>query len=378
MPNEQNAARPFKFTTVVTEDCNLRCKYCYVRKQPQTMTREVIDALIVQAEKKINEGWHINMDMFGGEPLLAREPLKYLIEKTVELSTKYPGMIVGTIFTNATMLDREFLTYTHQFKDVIMYNFSLDGCRECHDAARVYADGSGSYDDTVRGMQLFADVYGYDVRWIGGKFVISPYNVKYLVKSAKAYFDEGRLRVSHSLARDDIWTEEDIVAYERELKELAQFYIDHIDDGVWYDLFAIPIIDYGYSKVSFCSAGKAQWGIAPNGDIYPCQRFFNNRSPFKFGNVFDGVDDSKGWAALFKNYSVQYNFIECSKCDTFPRFNCLGQCIASTYESGGLFRLIPSVCRLLKITYRVASEVYDTLKDNPNYQRTLDRNRYGG
>lgn len=371
--------RVFRMTLIMTEMCNLACKYCYVKDNPLAISYEVLDAVIERAEEilKNDPRIQLNIDIFGGEPLIELEKVKYFIENSKRLYSKYNRVRV-IIFTNAVLLTEDLVKYIKD-NDHVKFNFSLDGCKECHDSARVFKDGSGSYDVVRNNINMVADIFGYDRNQVGGKFVISPLNMKYLMQTCREGLNNGANRLSIALQRDDVWSEDDIVEYEKIITELAEFYIKNIDKGLWYDIFSIPILDYKYKSRRYCSSGDSHYAVAPNGDLYPCQRFYNNRSGYRIGTIFTGIDENLHSSILFKHFTVENNIIDCKKCDTFDNFNCLGQCIAAAYESKGtIFRCIPSVCKILKINYKISKYVESKLSGNPNYERTLDPSNYGG
>jgi radical SAM protein with 4Fe4S-binding SPASM domain len=224
----------------------------------------------------------------------------------------------------------------------------------------------------MSGIRKYCEVYGIKPENTGGKFLISPFNLKYLVQTIQGYIDEGKPVIAAGIDRDAVWTDEDVAEYEKVISEVANLYIRNIGRIHRIDLFVIPLLDYEYSSSTYCGAGRAQWGIAPNGDIYPCQRFYNNRSPFILGNVFDGL--SGKWNQMFTAYNANC-FRACTKCDVFTNFNCLGPCIAACYENGDIFKCIPNVCKILKITYGAAKHVDGVLKGNPIYDAAMDKVR---
>lgn len=370
----------FRYTLIMTEACNLRCKYCYVEKNNQKMSKEVLDAFVIFLFKELDKNnENVNIDLFGGEPLLAWDEVKYLITKIKNSPEKYSKRIHLTLFSNATLFTREILEFIRDSELSISYNFSLDGNKECNNSSRIYADGSGTWDDILKGIELYKDVYGLNKNYFPStKFMVAPSNVKYMSDVTKDMVARGVKRIGMSPVRDDVWDEDSLKEYKTKLYDIANFYIENIDKGLWFNTFAIPVLDDTTNKLRYCSAGVKMIGIAPNGDIYPCQRFYNNRSPYKLGNVFDGIEENNKWNILFKNYTSK-NILGCSKCTAIGWNKCTGYCVAALYEANkNIFLPIKNVCEVLKIDYEVAKYVYDILKDNPNYQKTLNRDYYGG
>lgn len=363
-------------TLILTENCNFRCTYCYVHKKNNTMNHEtMIDT--VQYIKKLMIGTErFSIDIFGGEPMIYSSRVKELIEMLIPINKGYNHPFHVTIFTNGTLFTKSFLEWCDAL-GFVYFNVSKDGCQECNDKTRVFVNGSGTYDEIESGLSLFENVMGYRTLT---KFMISPSNMEYLIESVKDEMSKGITRIPCALVRDDIWTSTDLIKYESILNHLAEFYIENIDNPLWIDLFSIPILDYQYRSYSYCGVGKTMIAIAPDGGIYPCQRFYNMEpSKFKMGDIWKGIDHKEEGSIYFDEYTVPNNFTDCKYCDVFKDFNCMGQCMAAMYlSSKNIFKPIPNICKLLKITYDVSMYVYDFLKTNPNYQDTLDSTKYGG
>ena len=364
-------------TCVLTDNCNLRCKYCYIPKQPLVMTEQVIDDTLAFAERDyLSRGTPVSFDIFGGEPLLFPAKVDHMWHGLDALAAKYPALVRATIFTNAILLTTEFLE-THK-ASWFSYNFSIDGNEECHNACRVYPDMVGSYQDVMKGIRRYSEVYRIPMDAITGKFVMSKYNVTLFPQAIKDMYAAGLRHTDMSLARDAGWTDELLAQYETSLKEVAEWYKTVVDTGFWITTFSIPLIDERHHKESsYCSAGKSHLGISPLGEIYPCQRFAGDRL-FQFGSVTAGIDkNGQGWK-MFQNYGTK-NITACNVCDTFKDHNCLGQCLATCAEEfGSPLILDPGVCNLLKITYRVAKQLQTDLAGNPNFEKTLDESRFNG
>lgn len=370
-------------TLITTEACNLACTYCYVHddKSAGVMSKEVVDKTIEMARNHLSKKEYktVSIDIFGGEPMLVWDRIsKYIFDEALKLEREFPGQVHCPVFTNATLLTQEIVDYVEE-SGFSRLNFSLDGCKEAQDITRIYKDGTGTFDIVMEKMKLMEKHRNKDR--LVFKSVISPDNVDYMRQTAEELLELGYKRISFGLARDDIWSPEDIKRYKISLKELADFFIHNINKGVSYDILMIPILDKDYNKhdSAYCSAGSSFYAISPKGDIYPCQRFFNNGSPYKLGDVFNGIDEKSPFTILFKNYNLS-NLVGCNKCEQFKKFNCsYGSCIAANYESSkNIFKPIQSVCELNKITKKMSEEVYKELKGHPLYERMLNPDKYGG
>jgi uncharacterized protein len=370
--------KQYNITLIITENCNLKCSYCYVNHENKScMDKKTINDTFIFIEKMLIEEQdsQINIDIFGGEPLLEWNIVKDILIKIKEINELYDHKIHSMIFTNGTLLNDEILNFCKDLR-FCKFSISLDGCKDCHDECRVYNDNSGSFDDTFESIKLYSKIYNKKNHDLG-KTMISPSNTKYMMDNVKFAIKNNINRVSMGIVRDDIWNDDDIKTFEQKLYELKDFYIKNIDSGLWLDIFSLTIIDGRHKKDRYCGAGRNMFAITPSGDIYPCQRFYNNRSPYKLGHVSTGINKDNVWYKVFNNYNLDF-FHGCNKCKDFDQ-NCVGQCMASCYESNNnIFMPINSACKLWSIIKQVSLEVYEALKDNPNYQKTLNPNYYGG
>lgn len=348
--------------------------------ESEVMSFDVIDKSMVLAEQKILEGYYVAFSIFGGEALLEFEKVKYIAEGIKELDRKYPKLLHGTVFTNGILINDEVCNFFLEHRSYLIVHFSLDGSKASHDQTRVYADGSGSFDDVLSGIKLYSERFERPLSDIVFKFMISPENCDKLIDTAEFALREGFSRVAYTPVKDNIWDDKSVQKYKDEVLKLKDFFIKNIDKGVFYDIFSIPILKTQESRnTNYCSIGTTMIGIAPNGDIYPCQRLYNNRSGYLLGSVFsENFFTEKKNINIFKNAKI-IHYVDCAKCETFKGKKCLGMCPASVYESNhNLFSVIPNVCEILKFTYLISLEIQEELKDNKNYQRMFLPNYYGG
>lgn len=364
------------YTLIMTEACNLRCKYCYINKNPKKISKEVLDAFILLILKQLQEGYFIKVDIFGGEPLLAWEEVQYFINQSNKILISYKDKLRFMLFSNAILFTEDKLIFLKSSKINVLYNFSIDGNQKCHDSSRIYPDGSGSWNDVLKGIQVFNKVYGKNKNNLPiGKFMISSSNIDFVFDVVKD-LDKYNNHISFGLVREN-WDDESVNKYFLMINKLAEYYIENIEKEICIDLFLTPILEKQNKKNRFCSAGLNIYGIAPNGDIYPCQRFYNNKSPYILGNVFTGIEEDNKWVILFKNFTAK-NMLKCNKCKDIGYEHCIGQCIAALYEESNNNIFIPNknICKILKKNYELADYIYETLKDNVHYQKCLNSKYY--
>lgn len=135
----------------LTNTCNLSCSYCYIHKFPGSMSFETAKKTIDKMYEscKLNEYEEIHIRFAGGEPLLKFDIIKNVIEHYKHSDTSIK--IKFGIITNGTLMTREIAQY---FKDNNVYvSISLDGTEKYHNIYRCYNNGTGSYADTMRGIE---------------------------------------------------------------------------------------------------------------------------------------------------------------------------------------------------------------------------------
>ncbi|QDU70920.1 radical SAM protein [Mucisphaera calidilacus] len=137
--------------------CNLRCHYCYYLPvmgiydgNAQRMREETLEATLAgylpESNKTVTLSWQ------GGEPTLAGlDWFKRMIE-LVDKHRRPDQRVVHCLQTNGTLLDDEWCAFLRQHEFLI--GISLDGLASDHNHYRVTTDGSGSYAQVMRGLEL--------------------------------------------------------------------------------------------------------------------------------------------------------------------------------------------------------------------------------
>ena len=94
----------------------------------------------------------MEIDFFGGEPLLAWDTVTEVVSYARSVESKYNKKFHFTMTTNSTLLDDNKIDYLHKNMDNIV--LSLDGRKSVNDKIRVRADGSGSYDSIIKNIKI--------------------------------------------------------------------------------------------------------------------------------------------------------------------------------------------------------------------------------
>lgn len=353
----------------VAHDCNLRCRYCFAETgefhggrmlMSAETGKRALDFLIEHSGNRR----HLEVDLFGGEPLMNFDVVKSIVAYGRELEAKFGKEIHFTITTNGMALDDE----KDEFINSEMYNLvlSLDGRREVHDALRVTANGKGSYDIIVPKMRKLIGERGGREHYIRGTFTANNLD---FTEDVRALAELGFEQISVEpvvLPESDplAITEENADRAIEEYDRLLEYVIERREQGrpinffhFYVDLDDSPCL----AKRSLgCGAGVEYVAVAPNGDIFPCHQFVG-KSEFRLGNVFESALDDG-----IRNRFAHCNVFTKPKCvDCWARYYCSGGCAANAYNLNGSIAEPPEIsCRLLKKRTEIAIGMAIDRKEN--------------
>ncbi|HBH0612317.1 TPA: radical SAM protein, partial [Clostridioides difficile] len=168
-----------KFTIFVTEDCNLRCTYCYEGndKKKENMSYETADKtidFICNKELESNSDY-TTIVLHGGEPFINFDLIKYIHRDLVDrLSDK---KILFDITTNGTIINDEIIEFIA--KNVKNISISIDGKKNIHDINRIDANGVGTYEKVMENGKRLIDKGIY----VRARMTYNSNTVKYLYES---------------------------------------------------------------------------------------------------------------------------------------------------------------------------------------------------
>lgn len=320
----------------VAHDCNLRCKYCFADTgeyqgrrglMSSDVGKKAIDFVIANSGNRKN----IEIDYFGGEPLMNFGVVKEITEYAKEQGKIHDKNFRFTITTNGLLLNDDVKEYVNKNMSNIV--LSLDGTKETNDRVRFRVDKSGTYDAIVPKFIDMAESRGQMDYYTRGTF--TAFNLDF-AKDVLHLADLGFKQTSVEpvvapYSEDYALREEHIPKVFEEYDKLAKEYIKRRKEGKGFNFFHFMIdLEQGpcvIKRLSGCGSGHEYLAVTPEGDIYPCHQFVGNED-FKMGNVFDGkIDDEI--KKMFENSNV-YTKPECSNC--FAKFYCSGGCPANAYN----------------------------------------------
>ncbi len=334
----------------VTDRCNLACDYCFVKQEPKDMDWDTAKATIefaIEWAKRESRQRLISVNFFGGEPFLRAHDL---LSKFMDYALRR-GKEEGVRFhfgatTNGTLIDK--------YVDLIKkYNMSLlisiDGIEPAHDAHRKYHDGRGSFKDVVKGLDALRRE-GLRINEV--RMNVTPENVKYLFESVKWLYEHYQ---PHSIPFVPIvelkWAEEDLKLYSLELKKVADYHFENINIGREFHIKIFDDFLKNFAKSgreASCGAGRGLLAISPEGEIYPCQEFYQfdkGKKKYLLGTVFEGITRPE-----IRDYFLELSPNKYAFCRGCPLLSvCGGGCIAHNYGfMGDPEKPIPNRCRLVR------------------------------
>ncbi|WP_107572523.1 thioether cross-link-forming SCIFF peptide maturase [Clostridioides difficile] len=320
----------------VAHDCNLKCKYCFAAQgdfggEKELMSFEVgkaaIDYLIANSGSRKN----LEIDFFGGEPLMNFEVVKQLVYYGRSVEKDYNKNIRFTITTNGVLLNDEIIDYINEnMHNVVL---SLDGRKEVNDNMRPTLNDKGSFDITLPRFKKLVEKRAKDkYYYIRGTFTRDNLDFS---KDVMHFADLGfKLTSVEPVVGDEsnpyALREEDLPKIFEEYEKFAVEYADRQLQGDGFKFFHFMIdLNQGpcvIKRITGCGAGNEYLSITPNGDIYPCHQFVGNEE-FKMANIFDEeIVLPENLKNMFREAHV-YTKEECKQC--WNKFYCSGGCHAN-------------------------------------------------
>jgi uncharacterized protein len=238
--------------------CNLKCTYCYEHKygfKHEKMDERTIDAAMAYIDLNCAEGSEVGI--YGGEPLIEFELIKYLFNK-------YPTYNYS-LFTNTILMTEEIFDFLCRRQDFLIMDISLDGTRESQIKNR-----GVMYDEKMvrKILKMF--------KHTGVRMLVTEPDKCY--DNCVALIELGAKRIDLNYPNFTFFPGED---YKKVLQEQV--------DRVRADYKNVSVNNPYYCTDSICAIGTERVAIVPNGDIYPCDVFyFVNK--YKVGDIFNGIN----------------------------------------------------------------------------------------
>lgn len=295
-------------TFIVTKDCQLACKYCYLvgKNERERMSWEVarsaIDYILDREDSSREES--VVWDFIGGEPFLEIDLIDKICDYIkIELFKRNHHWFNSYRFsfsTNGINYDSDKVqNFITKNRDHLSVGITIDGTQRKHDMNRIWKGNGperGSYIDVVRNIPLWLSQFAN----AGTKVTISSADIPYIKESVLHLYSLGIHEVNINVVFEDVWDDGDDKLFENQLIELA----DAIIEGEYYkenacsffsELVGKPL-DAIADNQNWCGAGR-MLAVDAAGNFYPCTRFaaysLREKKPLIIGNVIDGIDSNK-------------------------------------------------------------------------------------
>ena len=352
----------------VAHTCNLNCEYCFASQgkyhgERALMSFEVgkraLDFLIENSGTRHN----LEVDFFGGEPLMNWEVVKQLVAYAREQEKIHNKNFRFTLTTNGMLIDDDVIEFSN--KEMSNVVLSLDGRKEVHDRLPKDYTGKGSYDIIVPKFKEFVERRGNKSYYMRGTFTHANTDfTNDIFHMADMGFTELSMEPVVCAPSDaSALTEADLPVLFEQYEILAKEMIKRKREGRPFTFYHYMLdLKHGpciYKRISGCGSGTEYVAVTPTGDIYPCHQFVGD-AKYLLGNIYDGIS----------NTEVQNEFKLCNayarkECeDCWAKLYCSGGCAANSYHATGKITGIYEYgCELFKkriecaIMLQIADEV---------------------
>lgn len=295
-------------TFIVTKDCQLACKYCYLvgkntsERMSWDVAKKAIDYILGNEDSFPEKS--VIFDFIGGEPFLEIELIDkicdYIKIELYRLNHHWFKSYRFAFSTNGINYDSEpvqkFIAKNHAHLSI---GITIDGTKQKHDLNRIWKGSGperGSYDCVVRNIPLWREQFP----GAGTKVTISSEDIPYIKDSVLHLYSLNINEVNINVVFENVWKPGDDILFEKQLIELADSIIDH----KLYSDFVCSFFSEGIGKPinmmddnrNWCGAGR-MLAVDAKGNFYPCTRFaaysLRNKNALIIGDINFGIDSNK-------------------------------------------------------------------------------------
>ena len=370
-------------TFVVTEDCTLRCSYCYEchknnkNKMSLETAKKCVDLLFEEDMKNspyINEreATALILEFIGGEPLLEIELIDnimdYFLKKAVSLNHRWKTEYMISMISNGTQYFTEPVQkFIEKYKKRLSISITIDGNKMLHDSCRLFPDGSPSFDIA---QKAYIDLLNRGLTK-STKMTIAPANLPYLAEAIEELISYDKVEyVPANPVYEEMWTLEQAQEYYNQLKQLASWMIEN---NIYETKNTTLFEEYeilgrntpNKEDQNYCGGTGKMLAFAPSGDVYPCLRYLpfslknkDKRKKMIIGNKDHGLKATEEEKEIFDTLeSITRHSQSPKKCLDCPISAGCGWCSAWNYDYYGTpNRRFTGICNMHKA--RVLANVW--------------------
>lgn len=362
-------------TFIVTKDCQLACKYCYLvgknekERMPWSTAKSAIDYVLDNEHDRQFDYESVIWDFIGGEPFLEIDLIDqicdYIKSELYRRNHHWFDSYRFSFSTNGINYHTEKVQkFIEKNRTHLSIGITIDGTRKKHDLNRIYKNSEkGSYDDVVKNIPLWMKQFPDS----GTKVTISSADIPYICESVLHLYDLGIHEVNINCVFEDVWKEGDDKLFEAQLMELA----DKIIDNDKYVDYACSFFSENMGKPMDCKLDNGNWcgagkmlAVDAAGNFYPCTRFaqysLRDKEAWIIGNVRDGIDENKLRPFLTLDRCTQ-STPECIDCEVAG--GC-AWCQGENYDAANthtVFQRATAICLMHKARVRANNYYWNKL-----------------
>ena len=364
-------------TFIVTKDCQLACKYCYLvgKNEKERMSFDVakkaIDYILANENDSLFAYKSVTWDFIGGEPFLEIDLIDkicdYIKKELYRLNHHWFDSFRFSFSTNGINYSSpKVQEFIQKNRNHISIGITIDGTQKKHDLNRIWkGEGTerGSYYDVLKNIPLWREQFPNE----GTKVTISSADIPYICESVLHLYSLDIHTVNINVVFEDVWEEGDDRLFEEQLMQLA----DAIIDGNYYKEYACSFfseqigkpMDRKYQNINWCGAGK-MLSIDAAGNFYPCTRFaqysLREKKAWIIGNINDGIDANKvrGFQCLDRCTQSTQECIDCEVADGCAW--CQGENYDAA-ETPTAYQRATAICKMHKARVRANNYYWNKL-----------------
>lgn len=364
-------------TFIVTKDCQLACKYCYLvgkntkEQMSWDVAKHAIDYILDNEYDDVFSYESVVWDFIGGEPFLEIDLIDkicdYIKTELYRRNHHWFNSYRLSFSTNGINYNSpKVQNFISKNIDHLSVGFSVDGNRQKHDLNRIWkGDGPvrGSYDDVVRNVPLWLSQFPN----ASTKVTISSADIPYIKESVLHLYSLGIHEVNINCVFEDVWEDGDDKKFEEQLMELA----DAIIDNDYYKDYACSFYTEQMGKPMDCKLENGNWcgagqmlSIDAAGNFYPCTRFaqysLRDKKAWIIGNIKDGIDKNKLRPFLTLDRCTQ-STQECIDCEVAS--GC-AWCQGENYDAADtptIYQRATAICKMHKARVRANNYYWNKL-----------------
>ena len=364
-------------TFIVTKDCQLACKYCYLvgkntkERMSWDVAKQAIDYILDSEYDDVFNYGSVVFDFIGGEPFLEIELIDkicdYIKSELFRRNHHWFNSYRFSFSTNGINYHEEKVQkYIEKNYNHLSIGITIDGTQQKHDLNRIWkGEGPerGSYNDVVRNIPLWLSQFP------GGatKVTISSADIPYIKESVLHLYSLGIHEVNINCVFEDVWEDGDDKKFEEQLMELA----DAIIDNDLYKDYACSFYTEHMGKPMDCKLENGNWcgagqmlSIDAAGNLYPCTRFaqysLREKKAWIIGNIHDGIDKNKLRPFLTLDRCTQ-STQECIDCEVAS--GC-AWCQGENYDAADtptIYQRATAICKMHKARVRANNYYWNKL-----------------